>query len=92
MGERVQGKATDPYGPGTADHLVGLTSEIRFQSVQKDTVVVDDLFGVVVMTPGLKKGWGCPWRGVMRAALRLIDISPNARAELRAALAKWGDA
>jgi DNA-directed RNA polymerase subunit F len=29
---------------------------------------------------------------VMRAALRLIDISPNARAELRAALAKWGDA
>jgi len=82
----------DPYTAGTAAQPVGFTAEVKFTRAQQDTIVVDSVLGVTVMTSNPKKGWSAPWRGVMRAVLHLIEISPNARAELRDALAKWGDA
>ena len=81
----------DPYTSGTAASEVLFTSEVKFTKTQKDAAVVEDDFGLIVMTANMKKGWSTPWRAVMRAALRLIKISPNARAELRAALDAHAD-
>ena len=51
----------DPYAPGTHDQPVGFTAEMKFTKAQKDAAIVDDDFGLIVMTAGMKKGWSAPW-------------------------------